>query len=485
MKFYKEKFKSIRKSQGWSSEALSNAANISRQSISKWENGKSIPSFKKIQQLAKVLGVNASEISDITVSHPVSGIKVSEKIQLKSDNITTANNDINIILSSLKQIDQSMNESSMLLKAILAHTNNIIYIKDPDQKYIIVNRAFLQTLSLVPEYDVKGRYDSDFYSNQESQENTLEDAEVLKSCKEIVNLERYIPGTRKQKWGIFSKTPILDDNNKIIGLLGVIFDISERRKQDKHAKAIEYAISKLKETIWVARGININPDTPALFKELLYLNDSASQNKDFKAFWGNVNPCDLSSSEVLKVWWNGLDENAKEKFRKNKNKIKYPTTLHYKLISPITQKEIYVSENIEFDKENECFIGAVSYNSDIVKLKLFNEIINNIPNLIVWIGNRCSNEEFFKYQYLSNTEEITGYKTSHFTNGNLITDLAIKPDLREAIMQDFIKDKFPFSHKYKIKSKYGKECLIQSFYYKIDNESVFPATYYGFHFCND
>ena len=114
MKFYKEKFRSIRKRQGLSSEALSNIANISRQSISKWENGKSIPSFKKIQQLAKVLGVNASEISDIT----------------------------------------------------------------------------------------------------------------------------------------------------------------GRRKQDKHAKAIEYAISKLKETIWVARGINVNHDTPALFKELLYLNAS-------------------------------------------------------------------------------------------------------------------------------------------------------------------------------------------------------------------
>ena len=485
MKFYKEKFKSIRKNQGWSSEALSNAANISRQSISKWENGKSIPSFKKIQQLAKVLGVNASEISDITASHPISEIKVSEKIQLKSNNITTANKDINVILSSLKQIDKSLNESSMLLKAILVHTNNIIYIKDPDQKYVIVNRAFLQTLSLVPEYNVKGRYDSDLYSRQESQENTIEDAEVLKSGKPLLDKERYIPGTRKQKWGIFSKTPILDDDNKIIGLLGVIFDITERKKQEKQTKVLEYAISKSKETTWVAKGINVNPDTPALFKELLYLNVSISQDKDFKAFWGNVNPRDLSPEEVLKVWWNGLDEKKKEKFKNNKNKLTFPTTLHYNLISPITQKEIWISEKIEFDKENECFIGAISYNSDIVNLKLFKEIINETPNLIVWMGSYSNNEESFRYQYLSNTEKITGYNTSYFTNGNLIIDLAIKPDLKETIKQDYIKDKFPFSHKYKIKTKYGKERIIKSFYYKIGNESVFPATYYGFHLCSE
>ena len=483
MKFYKEKFKSIRKSQGWSSEALSNVANISRQSISKWENGKSIPSFKKIQQLAKVLGVNASEISDIT-SHPISEIKVSEKIQLKSDNITTTNKDIKVILSSLKQIDKSLNESSMLLKAILVHTNHIIYVKDPDQRYVIVNRSFLQTLSLVPEYNVKGRYDSDFYSKQEAQENTLEDEEVLRSGKPIVDKERYISGTRKQKWGIFSKTPIIDDNNNIIGLLGVIFDITARKKQEKHTKVLEYAISKSKETIWVAKGINVNPDTPALFKELLYLSVSTSQNKNCKAFWGNVNPRELSTEEVLKGWWDGLNEKEKEQFKKNKTKLTLPTTLHYNLISPITQKEIWVTENIEYDKENEYFWGSISYNSDILKLKLFKEIINETPNLIVWIGSYSNNEESFKYQYLSNTEEITGYKTSYFTNGNVITDLAIKPDLGKAIMQDFIKDKFPFSHKYKIKTKYGKELTVKSFYYKFDNERVFPATYYGFHFCN-
>ena len=47
-----------------------------------------------------------------------------------------------------------------------------------------------------------------------------------------------------------------------------------------------------------------------------------------------------------------------------------------------------------------------------------------------------------------------------------IIDLAVKPDLKESIKQDFIKDKFPFFHKYKIKTKYGKEHTIKSFYYR-------------------
>jgi transcriptional regulator with XRE-family HTH domain len=485
MKFYREKFKEIRKSQRWSSEALSKAANISRQSISKWENGKSVPSEKKVRQLAEVLGINESEISDIPASYPISGAKISETIAtnilLNSINTKTANKDIKNILSSLKHIDKSMSESSIILKAVLIYTNNIIYIKDPDQKYVIANKSFFNALSLNFGYNVKGRLDTDFYSKHEARENTQEDEEVLRRGYPIIGKEKHIPGTRKQKWGIFSKIPILDEENRIIGLLGVIVDITERRKEEKHSKILEYAISKLKETVWVGKGINNAQDTPALFKELVYTSVPYSENQYVKAFWGDINPNDLTPWEVLKIWRSGMSEKTKENFIKFKKNITFPATRQYSLLSPITKKEIWISESIEFDKQNECFIGSISYNPDVVKLNLFNEIINETPNIIVWIGNRCYDEKSFMYQYLSETENITGYKTSYFTDGNIIIDLVIDPESKSAIIEKFVEDKFPFTFEYKIKTKNGKERLLRSFYYKIGDESIFAATYYGFH----
>lgn len=42
-----EKIMSLRKKMGWSQEELANELNVSRQSVSKWETGVSIPDMEK------------------------------------------------------------------------------------------------------------------------------------------------------------------------------------------------------------------------------------------------------------------------------------------------------------------------------------------------------------------------------------------------------------------------------------------------------
>ncbi len=48
----------LRKKNGWSQEQLAEQMNISRQSVSKWESGASIPDIDKIIVLSKILGVS-------------------------------------------------------------------------------------------------------------------------------------------------------------------------------------------------------------------------------------------------------------------------------------------------------------------------------------------------------------------------------------------------------------------------------------------
>ena len=210
MIFYKEKFKEERKKQRLSITSLAELTNISRQSISKWENGKSIPSEKKIKLLAKTLKINPSEISDIPDQYPISKKKLSIAISTLEHNnneLKTSDNNIQTILSCLKQINNKQNSTEMLLKAILQHSNSIIYLKDISQKYVFVSNSFLKYLSLPLTYKIEGKLDSDLYTKKEAIENTLEDKQVLVKGAPIYNGERYIFGTKKQKWGYFFKNP--------------------------------------------------------------------------------------------------------------------------------------------------------------------------------------------------------------------------------------------------------------------------------------
>lgn len=67
-----EKICSLRKQNGWSQEELAEKLNISRQSVSKWENGTSIPDLDKIIKLSQLFEVNTDYLLKDEIDETVS-----------------------------------------------------------------------------------------------------------------------------------------------------------------------------------------------------------------------------------------------------------------------------------------------------------------------------------------------------------------------------------------------------------------------------
>ena len=57
-----EKIFDLRKKNGWSQEELAEKCAVSRQSVSKWEQGISDPSTSNLFALAKLFGVSVEEL---------------------------------------------------------------------------------------------------------------------------------------------------------------------------------------------------------------------------------------------------------------------------------------------------------------------------------------------------------------------------------------------------------------------------------------
>ncbi len=53
-----EKIMKLRKQQGWSQEELANRLDVTRQSVSKWESGASVPELEKIVRLSELFGIS-------------------------------------------------------------------------------------------------------------------------------------------------------------------------------------------------------------------------------------------------------------------------------------------------------------------------------------------------------------------------------------------------------------------------------------------
>lgn len=61
MKLY-EKIMNLRRRNGWSQEELAERLDVSRQSVSKWEMGQSVPELDKIVQMSNLFGVSADQL---------------------------------------------------------------------------------------------------------------------------------------------------------------------------------------------------------------------------------------------------------------------------------------------------------------------------------------------------------------------------------------------------------------------------------------
>lgn len=53
-----EKIMNLRKKNGWSQEELAERLDISRQSVSKWESGESVPTLEKLIRISEIFEVS-------------------------------------------------------------------------------------------------------------------------------------------------------------------------------------------------------------------------------------------------------------------------------------------------------------------------------------------------------------------------------------------------------------------------------------------
>lgn len=237
MELHVEKLKTIRKRKKITAEELAMKMGMSRMTLGAWENARRIPSEAKIRMLAKILDISVSEISDLPPDKAISEISL-KPLGSSINSILAVDKEKNFrrqnsLISGIMGISKELSDIKLIIGALISSLPSIFYIKGTDLKYIAASEAFLKNLSLNKNYDVAGKTDFNFFPENEAKINCEMDKKVMADGKSVLDMEGYIPGNRKAKWGIMSKIPILDSEGKIEGVLGHFVDITARKKAEE------------------------------------------------------------------------------------------------------------------------------------------------------------------------------------------------------------------------------------------------------------
>ena len=84
-----EQIKALRKAKGMSQEELAVQLHVVRQTVSKWENGLSVPDADVVLRIAEVLGVSVSQLLELPADSQ-DGLNLAEELAKANQQLAEA-----------------------------------------------------------------------------------------------------------------------------------------------------------------------------------------------------------------------------------------------------------------------------------------------------------------------------------------------------------------------------------------------------------
>ncbi len=208
-----------------------------------WDNDR----IKKINETDKLVIANGTEISEedtIPFNEQIRIYSTSKKPLYRDEEIigilgiSTDITNTKIIEGELRAAKE---KNEIYLHGIVENLPQLVYWKDKDFIYQGCNNLCAEVLSLQNPGEIVGKSDNDFgWSKKRIEELHDVDRKIIKyGTPQIV--EDIIPIKNNNRIFLTSKTPLIDKNGSIIGVLGISTDISDLKKMEEDLKTAKEA----------------------------------------------------------------------------------------------------------------------------------------------------------------------------------------------------------------------------------------------------
>ncbi len=133
-------------------------------------------------------------------------------------------------VTECKRAEEAVRQSEALLRSITDNTEDIIFVKDRESRTIFKNPAGLRA-NAMPKERVLGRSDADFNPVQAAKFLAI-DRQVMETGATVTVEEDLVSATGEKHVLLTTKTPRFDAEGKVIGLVGIAHNITERKKAE-------------------------------------------------------------------------------------------------------------------------------------------------------------------------------------------------------------------------------------------------------------
>ncbi len=142
--------------------------------------------------------------------------------------------------------EQALARERNLLRTLIDNMPDMVYLKDRQSRYQVINTALRQSLGAEAQQDVIGKDDRDFFPAAQAEGFVADDRSVLDGSP-IINREVSTPDPQgRERWLMITKLPFYNDEGVVEGLVGIGRNITGRKRAEeamRHRLAFETEVA--------------------------------------------------------------------------------------------------------------------------------------------------------------------------------------------------------------------------------------------------
>jgi phosphoserine phosphatase RsbU/P len=151
-------------------------------------------------------------------------------------------------ITEKKIADEKVKNSEALYHSLVETLPQNIFRKDLNERFTFANTRFCQTLGR-PLEEIIGKTDFDFFPPELAAKYQRDDQLIMETGKAFEAVEENQPPGGEKLYVTVVKTPLYSANGEIIGLQGIFWDITEKRRAEEKVRKTTLELAQSREEL--------------------------------------------------------------------------------------------------------------------------------------------------------------------------------------------------------------------------------------------